>query len=78
MDKRSGEVKIMRANATFSMQMNGKSEDATAYVNGMTKIVAFLVAHTDSGVIDTLLTQVDKEEKACIKAILVGWKHHSQ
>ncbi|MCQ6344186.1 hypothetical protein NPM06_32620 [Bacillus cereus] len=68
----------MHANVTFSMQMNGKSEDATAYVNGMTKIVAFLVAHTDSGVIDTLLTQVDKEEKACIKAILVGWKHHSQ
>ncbi|MFZ7804943.1 hypothetical protein [Bacillus thuringiensis] len=68
----------MRANATFSMQMNGKSEDATAYVNGMTKIVAFLVANTDKRVIEKLLMQVDAEEKACIKAILVGWKHHSQ
>ncbi|MEW4154578.1 hypothetical protein Q0N88_33780 [Bacillus thuringiensis] len=68
----------MHTNVTFSMQRNGKREDATAYVNGMTKIAACLVAHTDSGVIDTLLTQVDKEEKVCIKAILVGWKHHSQ
>ncbi|MEW4152108.1 hypothetical protein Q0N88_18435 [Bacillus thuringiensis] len=68
----------MCANATFSMQMNGKSEDATAYVNGMTKIVAFLVANTDKRVIEKLLMQVDAEEKACIKAILVGWKHHSQ
>ena len=32
---------MLHANVTFSMQMNGESEDATAYVNGMTKIVAF-------------------------------------
>lgn len=69
---------MLHANVTFSMQMNGESEDATAYVNGMTKIVAFLVAHTDSRVIDKMLTQVDKEEKAFIQATLAGWKHHSQ
>ena len=28
---------MLHANVTFSMQMNGESEDATAYVNGMTK-----------------------------------------
>ncbi|MCQ6343200.1 hypothetical protein [Bacillus cereus] len=68
----------MHTNVTFSMQVNGESEDATAYVNSMTKIAAFLVTHTDSRVIDKMLTQVDKEEKACIQAILAGWKHHSQ
>ncbi|MCQ6306846.1 hypothetical protein [Bacillus cereus] len=68
----------MHTDVTFSMQMNGESEDATAYVNSMTKIAAFLVTHTDSRVIDKMLTQVDAEEKACIQAILVGWKHHSQ
>lgn len=68
----------MRANATFSMQMNGESEDATAYVNSMTKMVVFLLVHTDSRVIDKMLTQVDKEEIAFIQATLAGWKHHSQ
>ncbi|WP_042868312.1 hypothetical protein [Bacillus cereus] len=60
------------------MQMNGESEDATAYVNGMTKMVVFLLANTDRQVIDKLLTQVDEEEKTFIKANLAGWKYHSQ
>ncbi len=78
MDKRSGEVRVLHANVTFSMQMNGESKDATAYVKGMTKMAAFLLANTDRRVIDKLLTQVDEEEKAFIKASLAGWKHHSQ
>lgn len=77
-DKRSGEVRILHANVTFFMQMNGESEDATAYVNGMTKMVVFLLANTDRQVIDKLLTQVDEEEKTFIKANLAGWKYHSQ
>ena len=68
----------MHTNVTFSMQMNEESKDATAYVNGMTKIAAFLVANTDRRVIDKLLTQVDEEEKVCIQATLAGWEHHSQ
>ncbi|MED3321553.1 hypothetical protein P4377_08695 [Bacillus thuringiensis] len=60
------------------MQMNGESKDATAYVNSMTKVAAFLLANTDIRVIDKLLTQVDEEERAFIKVILAGWKHHSQ
>ncbi|MEI4614844.1 hypothetical protein [Bacillus cereus] len=60
------------------MQMNEESKDATAYVNGMTKIAAFLVANTDRRVIDKLLTQVDEEEKAFIKANLAGWNYYSQ
>ncbi|EOQ01439.1 hypothetical protein IKC_06216 [Bacillus cereus VD184] len=68
----------MHANVTFFMQMNGESEDATAYVNGMTKMVVFLLANTDRQVIDKLLTQVDEEEKTFIKANLAGWKYHSQ
>lgn len=38
-------MRMLHANVTFSMQMNGESEDATAYVNGMTKIVAFGSSH---------------------------------
>ncbi|WP_103571026.1 hypothetical protein [Bacillus thuringiensis] len=68
----------MHTNVTFSIQMNGESEDATAYVNSMTKMAAFLLANTDKRVIEKLLTQVDEEEKAFIKASLAGWKHHSQ
>ncbi|WP_033691905.1 hypothetical protein [Bacillus thuringiensis] len=60
------------------MQVNGESEDATAYVNSMTKMAAFLLANTDKRVIEKLLTQVDEEEKAFIKASLAGWKYHSQ
>lgn len=69
---------MLHTNVTFSMQVNGESEDATAYVNSMTKMAVFLLANTDRRVMDKLLTQVDEEEEACIKAILAGWKHHSQ
>ncbi|MEC5308665.1 hypothetical protein [Bacillus thuringiensis] len=60
------------------MQMNGENKDATAYVNSMTKMAVFLLANTDKRVIEKLLTQVDEEEEAFIKASLAGWKHHSQ
>lgn len=68
----------MHANVTFSMKVNGESEDATAYVNSMTKMAVFLLANTDRRVMDKLLTQVDEEEKAFIKANLAVWKYHSQ
>ncbi|WP_142288707.1 hypothetical protein, partial [Bacillus thuringiensis] len=64
----------MHANVTFSMQVNGENKDATAYVNSMTKMAVFLLANTEKRVIEKLLTQVDEEEKAFIKASLAGWK----
>lgn len=71
-------MRMLHANVTFFMQVNGESKDATAYVNGMTKMAVYLLANTDRQVIDKLLTQVDEEEKVCIQATLAGWEHHSQ
>ncbi|EAO53923.1 Phage protein [Bacillus thuringiensis serovar israelensis ATCC 35646] len=71
-------MRILHTKVTFFMKMNGENKDATAYVNCMTKVAAFLLANTDRQVIDKLLTQVDEEEKVFIKANLAGWKHHSQ
>ncbi|MGH0427620.1 hypothetical protein [Bacillus pretiosus] len=68
----------MSSNVTFSMQMNGESKDATAYVSGIANIAVFLLANTDKHIVDKLLTQVGEEEKVFIEATLAGLKHHSQ
>lgn len=68
----------MNSNVTFSMQMNGESKDATAYVSGITNISAFLLDNADRHIVDKLIAQVDIEEKMFIKATLAGLKHHSQ
>lgn len=68
----------MSSNVTFSMQMNGESKDATAYVSGVANIAVFLLANTDRYIVDKLITQVGPEEKAFINATLAGLKHHSQ
>ncbi|MGK8430608.1 hypothetical protein [Bacillus cereus] len=68
----------MNSNVTFSMQMNGKSKDATAYVSGIANIAVFLLANTDRHIVDQLKAQVGPEEKAFINAALAGLKHHSQ
>ncbi|AJG91206.1 hypothetical protein I6G77_28705 (plasmid) [Bacillus tropicus] len=67
----------MNSNVTFSMQMNGESKDATAYVSGIANISAFLLANADRHIVDKLIAQVDIEEKVFIEAILAGLKHHS-
>ncbi|MGG0207781.1 Uncharacterized protein BWINRA5_00040 [Bacillus mycoides] len=68
----------MNSNVTFSMQMNGESKDATAYVSGIANIAVFLLTNTDRHIVDKLLTQVGEEEKIFIKATLAGLKHNSQ
>ncbi|MGX5441518.1 hypothetical protein [Bacillus thuringiensis] len=67
----------MKPNVTFSMQMNGESKDATAYVSGIANVAVFLLANTDRYIVDKLLTQVGDEEKVFIKATLAGLKHRS-
>lgn len=67
----------MNSNVTFSMQMNGESKDATAYVSGI-NISAILLANADRHIVDKLIAQVDIEEKMFIEATLAGLKHHSQ
>ncbi|MGH0448508.1 hypothetical protein ACQVPC_25760 [Bacillus mycoides] len=68
----------MSSNVTFSMQMNGESKDATAYVSGIANIAVFLLSNTDRRIVDKLLTQVGEEEKMFIEATLAGLKYHSQ
>ncbi|MBE7128103.1 hypothetical protein [Bacillus mycoides] len=68
----------MNSNVAFSMQMNGESIDATAYVSGIANIAVFLLANTDRHIVDKLIAQVGPEEKMFIEATLVGLKHHSQ
>ncbi|MRB24079.1 hypothetical protein GH839_24830 [Bacillus thuringiensis] len=68
----------MRPNVTFSMQMNGESKDATAYVSGIANISVFLLANADRHIVDKLIAQVGPEEKMFIEATLAGLKHHSQ
>ncbi|HEB4951892.1 hypothetical protein [Bacillus thuringiensis] len=68
----------MNSNVTFSMEMNGESKDATAYVSGIANIAVFLLANTDRHIVDRLIEQVDIEEKIFIEATLAGLKHHSQ
>ncbi|KXY75859.1 hypothetical protein MKY89_30305 [Bacillus sp. FSL W7-1294] len=67
----------MKPNVTFSMQMNGESKDATAYVSSIANVAVFLLANTDRYIVDKLLTQVGDEEKVFIKATLAGLKHRS-
>lgn len=68
----------MNSNVTFSMQMNGESKDATAYVSGIANIAVFLLANADRHIVDKLIVQVGPEEKTFIEATLAGLKHHSQ
>ncbi|MGH1280461.1 hypothetical protein [Bacillus basilensis] len=68
----------MNTNVTFSIQMNGESKDATAYVSGIANIAVLLLANTNRRIVDKLLTQVGEEEKMLIEATLAGLKHHSQ
>lgn len=37
----------MNDNVTFTMAMNGTSQDATTYVNGITTVAIYLLANTD-------------------------------
>ncbi|MDA1657889.1 hypothetical protein [Bacillus cereus group sp. TH150LC] len=68
----------MRPNVTFSMQRNGESKDATAYVSGIANIAVILLANADRHIVDKLIAQVGPEEKVFIEATLAGLKHHSQ
>ncbi|MGG2935511.1 hypothetical protein ABEO66_15575 [Bacillus pacificus] len=68
----------MNSKVTFSMQMNGESKDATAYVSGIANIAVILLANADRHIVDKLIAQVDPEEKVFIEAALAGLKHHSQ
>lgn len=68
----------MKFDVAFSMQMNGESKDATAYVSGIGNIAVFLLANTDRYIVDQLKAQVGPEEKTFIDATLAGLKHHSQ
>lgn len=46
----------MNSNVTFSMQMNGESKDATAYVSGIANISEFLLANADRHIVDKLIS----------------------
>ncbi|MED1384440.1 hypothetical protein [Bacillus mycoides] len=65
-------------NVAFTMEMNGKSKDASSYVKGIANIAVFLLANTDKKVIDNLLSQVGEEEKMFINYTMAGIQQHSQ
>jgi len=58
------------------MAMNGTSQDATTYVNGITTVAIYLLANTDEKVINNLLSQVGEGEKIFIKTSLAGIQQH--
>ncbi|MDF9507406.1 hypothetical protein P5808_30080 [Bacillus cereus] len=59
----------MNSNVTFSMQMNGESKDATAYVSGIANIAEFLLANKDRHIVDMLIAQVVPEERCLLKLL---------
>ncbi|PEM10755.1 hypothetical protein [Bacillus wiedmannii] len=66
----------MNDNVTFTTEINGESQDATNYVDGVVKIAILLLATADENTISGLLSQVGEEEKIFINAAMSGIQRH--